>query len=230
MMSFAGFAAVFALGLAGSLHCVQMCGPLVLGFGLPMAGRARMQQAIAHAAYHAGRILTYAALGALAGWAGSGMALVGAIAGIQNTAAVVGGVLMIAAGLLIRSAARTGGLIRIGAPSAFSRLAGKLLRISSTRGRFATGLAMGLLPCGLIYAALLRSVASASPASGALDMLAFGLGTAAPLFGLGVFSVVINRWIGLRGQNWAAAGVMLMGAILIWRGLIPPAMHMHHMH
>ncbi len=61
-------------------------------------------------------------------------------------------------------------------------------------------------------------------------MLAFGLGTAAPLFGLGVFSVVINRWMGLRGQNWAAAGVMLMGAILIWRGIVTPAMHMHHMH
>lgn len=230
MMSFAGFAGMFALGLAGSLHCVQMCGPLVLSFGIPMAGRARLKQAIAHAAYHAGRVLTYAALGALAGWAGSGMALVGAIGGIQNTAAVVGGVLMIAAGLLIRDAARSGGLIQIGAPSAFSRLAGELLRISSTRGRFSTGLVLGLLPCGLIYAALLRSVSSASPASGALAMLAFGLGTAAPLFGLGIFSVAINRWIGLRGQNWAAAGVMLMGAILIWRGIVTPAMHMHHMH
>jgi sulfite exporter TauE/SafE len=228
-MSFAGFAAMFALGLAGSLHCVQMCGPLVLSFGLPMAGRARVEQALAHAAYHAGRVVTYAALGALAGWAGSGMALVGAMAGIQNTAAVVGGVLMIAAALLIRSA-RSGGLIQIGAPSRFSRLAGRLVRLTSTRGRFATGLVMGLLPCGLIYAALLRSVASASVSSGALAMLAFGLGTAGPLFGLGVFSVVINRWIGLRGQNWAAAGVMLMGAVLIWRGLVTPAMHMHHIH
>jgi hypothetical protein len=68
---------------------------------------------------------------------------------------------------------------------------------------------MGLLPCGMIYAALLRSVASASVASGSLAMLAFGFGTAGPLFGLGVFSVSVTRWIGLREQNWAVAGVML---------------------
>jgi sulfite exporter TauE/SafE len=89
---------------------------------------------------------------------------------------------------------------------------------------------MGLLPCGMIYAALLRSVAAASAGSGAVDMLAFGLGTAGPLFGLGVFSVTINRWFRLSGQRWAAAGVMLMGAVLIWRALSPVALHMHHMH
>jgi hypothetical protein len=216
-------AIMFALGLAGSLHCVQMCGPLVLSFGLQMPARA-------HAAYHLGRILTYAALGMVAGWFGSGVALAGAMAGVQNAAAIVGGVLMIAAGMLITAPAVRGNqLIRIGPGSRLSRVAGKLLRITSPRGKFAMGLVMGLLPCGLIYAALLRSVAAASPLSGAMNMAAFGAGTAGPLFGLGVFSVTITRWIGLRGQNWAAAGVLLMGAVLLWRGLADPALHLHHM-
>lgn len=221
---------MFALGLAGSLHCVQMCGPLVLSFGLTMSNMTRTQQAIAHGAYHLGRVLTYAVLGAFAGWLGCGMSLVGSIAGIQNTAAIISGIFMIVAGLLLRGALKGNGLIQIGPASRLTAIAGKLLRVTSVRGKLITGLLMGLLPCGMIYAALLRSVASATPLSGALDMAAFGAGTAGPLFGLGVFSVTINGWFGLKGRNWAAAGVMLMGAVLIWRGLVTPAQHLHHMH
>ena len=214
---------MFLLGLAGSLHCVQMCGPLVLSFSLTS------RQPAAHAAYHAGRILTYALLGALAGWTGSGLTLAGSLAGLQNTAAVVGGICMIVAAFLLGTAASGRSLIRIGAPSRFSVFAGRLLRNASLRGRFATGLAMGLLPCGMIYAALLRSVAAASATSGAVAMLAFGLGTAGPLFGLSLISTPVNRWLGVRGPNWAAAGIALMGAVLIWRGLLPPASHQHHL-
>jgi sulfite exporter TauE/SafE len=229
-------ALMFTLGLAGSLHCVQMCGPLVLSFGLPMASEARMKQFLCHGAYHLGRMLTYALLGAVAGWIGSGMTLMGAFAGIQNTAAIVGGVLMIVAGLAIAGAVRSNGLVSIGTASRLSRLfdirkpAGRLLRASSRGSRFVTGMVMGLLPCGLIYAALLRSVAGAAPLAGALNMAAFAAGTAGPLLGLGVFSAVINRRIGLRGPSWAAAGVVMMGVVLIWRGLVTPVSHMHHMH
>src|SRR5271165_162424 len=108
-MTPSGMAVMFALGLAGSLHCVQMCGPLVLSFGLSSGVRPWLS----HAAYHLGRILTYSALGALAGWAGSGVAFVGKLAGVEHTAALVGGVFMIVSGLLIFGASRGKGLIQI---------------------------------------------------------------------------------------------------------------------
>ncbi len=214
-------ALMFLLGLAGSLHCVQMCGPLVLGFGLS-------RQWSAHFAYHGGRILTYAALGAAAGWLGSGMTLMGRIAGIQNTASIVGGVLMLVAGLLVGGAASSKRLVRIGQVSRLSKVAGRLLRLKSPQAKFATGLVMGLVPCGLIYGALMRSVATASPVTGAMEMAAFGVGTAGPLLALGIFSVTVNRWIGVRGQGWAAVGVAVAGVALIWRGMATQ-MH-HHMH
>ena len=214
-------ALMFLLGLAGSLHCVQMCGPLVLGFGLS-------SKASAHVAYHAGRILTYSALGAAAGWLGSGMTLMGRIAGIQNTASIVGGLLMVLAGLLVGGTVQRTGLVRIGSVSRLSKIAGRLLRLASPQAKFATGLVMGFIPCGLIYGALMRSVATASPVSGAMEMAAFGVGTAGPLLALGIFSVTINRWIGLRGQGWAAVGVSMAGLALIWRGMANQMQH--HMH
>ena len=80
------FSLVFVLGLVGSLHCLQMCGPIVLAYSLPLdrarAGRAHLQ-------YNAGRILTYVALGAVAGAAGRGIGLLGQMAGLASGARVV---------------------------------------------------------------------------------------------------------------------------------------------
>jgi sulfite exporter TauE/SafE len=148
-----------------------------------------------------------------------------AIDGVANPVAIAAGALMIAAGLLLTGAVKSERLIQIGASSTIAKVGGRLLR---SRARFVTGLVLGLLPCGLIYAALLKSIASASPVAGALSMLAFGLGTAGPLLGLGAFSAVITRRF--RSQKLAAVGVTLMGAFLVWRGLMPvtAASHLHH--
>lgn len=213
--------AMFALGLAGSLHCVQMCGPLVLS--LDAAGCSRGLRG--HLLYHSGRLLTYSALGALAGWLGTGVSILIAIDGVANSAAIAAGLLMIAAGLLLTGAVKSERLVQIGASSTIARAGGRLLR---SRARFVTGLVLGLLPCGLIYAALLKSIATAAPLAGALSMLAFGAGTAGPLLGLGAFSAVITRRF--RSQRLAAVGVTLMGVALVWRGMLPvtAAAHLHH--
>ncbi len=54
-------------GAAGSLHCVGMCGPLVLTMGRGLrrpSRRAQLQHALT---YHTGRVLTYVVLGSMAG-------------------------------------------------------------------------------------------------------------------------------------------------------------------
>ena len=67
--------APFSIGLAGSLHCLGMCGPIVLAYSIhdrvePQAGatvavRATTAALANHVAFHAGRILTYSILGAI---------------------------------------------------------------------------------------------------------------------------------------------------------------------
>jgi len=220
---------MFTLGLASSLHCVQMCGPIVLSFSLGTAqpagsnaaGAARYY-ALGHLAYNAGRIITYTALGALAGLAGGTMGMLGRLAGVGSVAAIVAGGLMVVAGLLMLGIIPSAALARIRLfrfTSGFP--VGRLLTSPGVGKKFLLGLALGFLPCGLVYAALLRSVAAATPLGGATSMLAFGMGTAGALVVVGLFSSAmrwrLNRW----GNRLAAASVILMGIILLWRGVMP---------
>jgi sulfite exporter TauE/SafE len=65
----------FAAGLAGSFHCIGMCGGIVAAISLKdkdNALRARLQSQLF---YNTGRILTYTALGAVAGLIGSSLNL-----------------------------------------------------------------------------------------------------------------------------------------------------------
>ena len=92
-MTLLEFTLVFLLGLAGSLHCLQMCGPIVLSYSVSLAGQGvqRKQMLSAHLSYNAGRILTYVGLGVLAGAAGSGIGMLGKLAGLASGARIFAG-------------------------------------------------------------------------------------------------------------------------------------------
>src|SRR5579871_4451472 len=80
-MAWHDFLAIFALSLAASLHCAQMCGPIILSFSCATSagGPGPVSSAFL---YNCGRILTYTALGALAGAVGGAMTTLGQLAGI----------------------------------------------------------------------------------------------------------------------------------------------------
>jgi hypothetical protein len=217
------FGVVFTLGLVSGMHCLQMCGPIVLTYSLavPKGGAWR-----AHTAYNSGRILTYMFLGALAGAAGGGLGVLGRMAGLATGARIVSGAAMIVAGILMIGLGPAKGLVNIqrkGIGARFSRAAGRLLL--SARSKFRLGLVMGFLPCGLIYAALLKAMESAGPVPGALTMLAFGLGTAVALLAVGMASSFAGARLGRWSTQVAAASIMVAGGVLLWRGLAAPHCH-----
>ena len=216
----------FTLGLVGSLHCVQMCGPIVLSYSLLLGPQSPRRQSFAHLSYNAGRIITYSVLGALAGSAGGAVGLLGQLTGLKNAAAIVAGCLLILAGIWLAGLFPHTGLVEL--KSYRWSPVGRLLRSSSLVSKLGLGLLLGFLPCGLIYAALLKAVETADPISGALTMLAFGAGTSGALLATGAFSSTAGRWLGRYSNQLAAAAVTLMGVFLLWRGLMPPQMHHHH--
>ena len=212
-MSSAEFIVVFLLGLVSGAHCLQMCGPIVLTYSLSVPkGAVR-----AHLLYNSGRITTYMFLGALAGAAGGGLGILGRMAGLAAGARIVSGAAMIVAGMLMIGIYRSTGLIQVGRGSRFSKLAARFL--TGARSKFSLGLVLGFLPCGLVYAALLKAMESASAVAGSLTMLAFGAGTAIALLAVGMASSFAFPRLGAWSTRLAAISVTIAGVLLLWRGL-----------
>ena len=124
-------------------------------------------------AYHCARVVVYAALGAVVGSAGS---LLGAASGVTTLGAVVSldlGAAVLTLGLgyvgLLPSVARERGARWWGGAASWA------LRRPGLSGPALLGAVNGLLPCGLVYGALLVSAGTGSTAGGALCMLAFGV-------------------------------------------------------
>ncbi len=227
------FSLVLAFGFVSSLHCVQMCGPIVLTYSVAAnTGSARRSLLGLHLAYNFGRTLTYMLLGAIAGLAGGTMSFFGHLAGIENVAAVVAGIAMVLAGLALLGLTTIGkGWRGLALPSRLLRPAGKLMSSRSVQSKFTLGLLMGFLPCGLVYAALMKAVGAATPVAGALTLLAFGLGTSVALIAVGLGSSAATQKLARWGTTVSAVTVLVMGALLIARGAMAGPLHcsIHHM-
>jgi uncharacterized protein len=205
------------LGLLGGFgHCVGMCSPFVLFVSRRYVptGSGRAAVIGAQAWYTAGRVLTYALLGAAAGGVGSAVELAGSLLGVQRAASIVaGGVLVIWALVALSDLVpglQTGG-------SVFARVAGAL------KGRvpghpLAMGLLLGLLPCGLLYSALIAAAARGGALDGAAALALFGIGTAPALLGVSVADELLARSRAFLNRL-SQVFLLVMGAWFLWTGL-----------
>lgn len=205
------------LGLVGGFgHCVGMCSPFVLfvsrRYVPPEAGRAAAFRA--QLWYTLGRVVTYVLLGALAGALGGVVQLAGAMLGLQRAASVLAGALLVLWALAALSDLVPG--FSVGG-RLFGRLA-KAFHGNAPGHPLATGLFLGLLPCGLLYSAVLAAVARGGALQGALALALFGLGTAPALLGLSLADELLARRRALLNRL-SQAFVLAMGAWFLWRGL-----------
>ena len=213
----------FLFGVAGSVHCAAMCGPLVLAFR-PLRTPGRV------ALYHATRVAVYAGAGLISG-----------AVGYTSQAMGFGRILSIAAGVvLLLLAARRAGLalgVRPVVGHHVGRVFANLMRALQHRaanrpvlGVIAAGAANALLPCGLVYAALAAATAFGTTASAVSFMLSFGLGTVPMLAIISALARSIPPGLRLRLRFAAPLALAALGLLLIARGaMVSPAMH-GHMH
>ena len=228
MIQWGILAALFMTGLVGGMgHCFGMCGPLVV-----MAGARYSKVSIRHAAwrflpYHAGRIVVYGILGFLVGLLGSLLGLGNGFFRFSAWFSLLFGVLIVLVGLGYIKILP--GKIESGGGSWLTRRIGYFLKGSSTWRLFPLGVLTGLLPCGMIYSAMLVALSTGSPYWSALGMLAFGLGTTPALlvYGLGLGRVGVRyRQVFLR---FASLMVVLVGMQLSLRGLASLGLIKHFM-
>ncbi|MBU3742845.1 MAG: sulfite exporter TauE/SafE family protein [Candidatus Kapabacteria bacterium] len=208
-------AAALALGLAGSLHCAGMCGPIAAS--LPATSASHMRYLAGRAAYNVGRVMTYAALGSIVGLGGSAISL----AGYGRVLSIVSGVMMI--GLAVaqlvfhRSVPVPAMVLRLTMP--LRQKLGHLLQRHGILALFGIGLLNGMLPCGLVTAALAGAAGAGSVLSAATFMAVFGLGTTPMMAALAVgIPLATDRW---RSRLRVAAPViaLVMGTIITIRGM-----------
>ena len=222
-------AAVFVVGLLGSVHCVGMCGGIVGALALapprvrPGAAVIALHAADAQpaaarsAAYNAGRIASYAVAGALAGGMAGGASRVAALPMLQGAAYVLANLLLVALGLHLMDAWRGIARIEQAGRIVWRHMAPLLRRIGppDTTGRmFVAGAVWGWLPCAMVYSVLVTAMLSGSAAGGAAVMLAFGLGTLPMMMALGMAGARLRGWLRLRGVRLACGALVLAFGVL----------------
>ena len=79
----------FILGLAGTAHCIGMCGPISMAIPLDRSNAGTMLIGIVQ--YNLGRITTYSAIGFIIGSIGFSVKLIGFLQGLS----IVSGILLI---------------------------------------------------------------------------------------------------------------------------------------
>lgn len=205
----------FTIGLVGSFHCIGMCGPIA--FALPVKKNTPFYRIFSGVIYNSGRILTYILFGVLFGTLGQGISTASTQQGISIALGIVFILSVILPKSLINKINPTS---TIGFYISKVKTAlGKLLSSSSTPNLFFIGLLNGLLPCGLVYAAIGGSIATGKTIDGALYMFAFGLGTLPMMFTAVLLSNFIT--IGFRNKikKLIPVFVIILGCLFIIRGL-----------
>jgi sulfite exporter TauE/SafE len=99
-----------------------------------------------------------------------------------------------------------------------SRLS-QYLKSGSKLAFFSTGLVNGLLPCGMVYMALVVVIGLQSPLLGAAYMFFFGLGTIPMLLGLMLSGSLLPAVRRQQVQKVIPYLGILIGALLVFRGL-----------
>jgi sulfite exporter TauE/SafE len=217
------FLAGIALGLASSAHCAAMCGPLVLTIGRRFAAPSFLQQLRHALLHHGGRLLVYALMAVAAGMTGEWFVVRGA----GRALAVAAGVLLLAAAA---ASAPLPALRRIASAysSAVARAAGPLLRWARGKpiaGAVATGAMNGILPCGLVYAALAAAAATGSAATAVALMGGFGIGTAPVLIAMTLGAASLPAHIRVRLKPLGPVVLAVTAAVILVRGVTTSHAH-----
>ena len=202
-------------GLISSLHCIGMCGPIAMM--LPVDHKNSSKKAFQILIYHMGRLTSYGVLGLAFGLLGRGFYM----AGIQQQLSIAVGIGMIVLAVVPE---------KILANYNFSKPVYRLItRIKSSLGAqfkrktpdafFTIGLFNGLLPCGLVYAALFGAIAMQNVTLGIAYMILYGLGTIPMMSAVVYVSSLLSMPFRSQLQRAVPIVTVVIGLLFVLRGM-----------
>ncbi len=205
----------FVVGLFGSLHCIGMCGPIVLA--LPVFGESQLKIFLGRILYNLGRVVTYALMGALFGLFGQRLVLFG----LQQYLSIGFGIVILLYVFTPRKikakAAET--FVYRSSTSFIKKQFSKLISNKSNSSLFTIGVLNGLLPCGFVYVGIAGSISTGSVLGGVLYMALFGLGTLPVMLATAVLGKVININIKKRINKLIPVFAVVLAVLFILRGM-----------
>lgn len=217
----ATLSAVIAASLLGSLHCAAMCG----GFAA-LCGGARGTGArgvMGQIAYNGGRLVSYVALGAIAGALAGRFDAVGeALWGVQRLATWVLVAALVIMALRELGIGRRAALVGIDdpdrRPGPLTRVrvrVGGLLRRPGAGPALAVGLLSAVLPCGWLWAFVAVAGTTADAFTGALVMAVFWVGTLPALVVVGGLARFAGDRLRRHARRLTAAALLLAAGVAL---------------
>jgi len=203
------------IGLAGSLHCIGMCGPIAIA--LPTDIQSRWQLLLGRILYNIGRITTYSVLGFACGFIGQTIFL----GGYQQGLSIALGVLILLSMILPSKygAYITGAKFQGWIQLKLKHIWQKMMQKRSPGSLFVIGILNGFLPCGLVYIALAGSISTGSPVNGMFYMALFGAGTFPVMLAVSLVGKIIGQGVRRKINRLVPIGAVLLALLFIARGL-----------
>jgi uncharacterized protein len=207
--------AAFILGLGSAFHCIAMCGPLAMLVPLPRH-LSIGSKVLTLANYHLWRIMVYVSLGLIAGILSNATSLLPQVVAHQQSITLGLGLLLLFTSLLpiVRHLAerwgnnQTKGLLRW--------LMGRyqsVRQVNPTLASIILGVLHGLVPCGIVYSAVIMSMLSGNALEAAMMMLVFGFATSMTL----MVVRLVGAKIQLPNTRWIQVSLSLVAILLVLR-------------
>lgn len=204
------FGALFVIGLFSSLHCVGMCGGIMLSQCITINNNSKFENLKPSLLYNLGRLISYTIIGGIVGGLGSIFSL---STFTQGFISLLAGIFMVFMGLNIYGF-KSLRFFNIKLPwSKCSNSSNK------KRTPFIVGLINGFMPCGPLQAMQVYALATGNIVSGALSMFFFGLGTIPLMLLFGAISSFFTSKNTKVLLKISGAIVLVLGISMSNRGL-----------
>ncbi|MEG1254345.1 sulfite exporter TauE/SafE family protein [Clostridium sp.] len=203
------YIALFVIGVLTSIHCVGMCGGIMMSQSITSDLVPAKNKFIPSFLYNLGRLISYTVLGGIIGGIGKVFSI---SLGAQALIAIIAGSFMVIMGLnmfgfkIIRKLA-----IKLPWSSCNSN--------NSNKSPLIIGLLNGLMPCGPLQTMQLYALASGSIISGATSMFFFALGTIPLMLGFGMLTNLMSKKNSKKLIKLSGIIVIILGIIMANRGL-----------
>ena len=205
----ASYAVLFVVGILTSIHCVGMCGGIMISQSISKESNNKFDAIMPALLYNLGRVVSYTILGGIIGALGSVFSLsITAKAGMQ----IFAGAFMIIMGF------------NMAGFSAFRKFNIKLphsvCKAKNKSGSpFIVGVLNGLMPCGPLQTMQLFALGTGSATKGALSMFMFAIGTVPLMLTFGAASGLLSKGYTKKILKVSGVLIIVLGLIMGNRGL-----------